>query len=249
MINENKTFFGFEEIPISEKTSRVREVFQSVADNYDLMNDLMSLGAHRAWKRYAIELAQIKPGDKILDVAGGTGDLTELLSGKTKDKGCVVMSDINQDMLLNGRDKLVNKGLVSNIDYIIADAEDLPFSMYSFDCVTISFGLRNVTNKQKALESMYDSLKYGGRIIILEFSKVVLPLLSKLYETYSFSIIPMLGELISKDKASYQYLVESIRKHPGQEELKCMLADSGFSKVSYNNMSGGIVAIHKAYKI
>lgn len=249
MTEPQTTDFGFQRVSPDEKTRRVAGVFSSVAGRYDLMNDLMSFGAHRLWKRYAVHISQIKPGAKVLDVAGGTGDMATLFRRKVGDEGNVIISDINAEMILAGRDQLINKGMVQGIDYVQANAESLPFQDNRFDCISIAFGLRNVTDKQKALSSMYDKLKYGGCIIILEFSKIVLPLLKSIYDKYSFKVIPMIGKWVARDQESYQYLVESIRMHPDQESLKEMMERSGFSRVSYYNLSGGIVAVHKGYKL
>jgi demethylmenaquinone methyltransferase/2-methoxy-6-polyprenyl-1,4-benzoquinol methylase len=243
------TDFGFEKVDPQEKTRRVGEVFSSVASRYDLMNDLMSFGIHRLWKRYAVHVAQIKAGAKILDVAGGTGDMSVLFQRACGDQGTVIVSDINNAMLNEGRDRLLDRGLDSGFQFVQANAEALPFQRNSFDCVCISFGLRNVTDKDAAIRSMYEKLKYGGNVVILEFSKVVLPVLKQLYETYSFQFIPQLGQLITQDKDSYRYLVESISMHPDQETLKGMMETAGFSRVEYYNLTGGIVAIHKGYKL
>jgi len=246
--NEN-TDFGFTQVRPEEKTRRVAEVFSSVSNNYDVMNDLMSFGVHRFWKRYAIHIANVKSGSRVLDVAGGTGDMTALFSPRVGDEGRVIISDINAEMLDQGRNRLLDRGIVSGIDYVQANAECLPFRDNYFDCISIAFGLRNVTDKPKALASMHAKLKYGGNLIILEFSRVVLPLLNRLYDMYSFNLIPLFGKLVAKDKGSYEYLVESIRKHPDQKTLKGMLEAAGFSRVSCHNLSGGIVAIHKGYKL
>ncbi|NKB38829.1 MAG: bifunctional demethylmenaquinone methyltransferase/2-methoxy-6-polyprenyl-1,4-benzoquinol methylase UbiE [Gammaproteobacteria bacterium] len=249
MSEKDSTHFGFTQVDPQEKTRRVGEVFSSVASRYDLMNDLMSFGVHRAWKRYAIHIAQIKPGAQILDVAGGTGDMSVLFKKAAGDSGRVITSDINNAMLSEGRDRQLDRGVTTGLEFVQANAEALPFQKNSFDCTCIAFGLRNVTDKDAALRSMYENIKYGGSILILEFSRVVLPVLRELYEKYSFHFIPRLGELIAKDRESYQYLVESIRMHPDQETLKAMLEDAGFSRVNYHNLSGGIVAIHKGYKL
>jgi demethylmenaquinone methyltransferase/2-methoxy-6-polyprenyl-1,4-benzoquinol methylase len=241
--------FGFERVRLQEKTRRVGEVFGSVASRYDLMNDLMSLGIHRAWKRYAIHVAQIKPGAHILDVAGGTGDMSAMFHQAVGEQGLVIVSDINNAMLNEGRDRLLDKGVITGLQYVQANAEALPFKRNSFDCVCIAFGLRNVTDKNAALRSMFDKIKYGGSIVILEFSTVVLPFLKQLYETYSFEFIPRLGQLIANDKDSYRYLVESISMHPDQDALKDMMEAAGFSRVDYYNLTGGIVAVHKGYKL
>ena len=249
MADSQLTHFGFQTVTPEEKTRRVSQVFSSVAGNYDLMNDLMSAGLHRLWKRYAVHISQIKSGGMVLDVAGGTGDLATLFRQKVGDRGRVVISDINNAMLREGRDRLIDKGFISGIEYVQGNAECLPFAGNTFDCVCIAFGLRNVTDKAMALSSMYDKLMFGGNIIILEFSSLVLPLLAKLYDRYSFDIIPTVGKWVAKDADSYRYLVESIRKHPDQETLKKMMEHAGFSRVSYYNLSGGIVAVHKGYKI
>jgi len=248
-MTQDSADFGFERVEPQEKTRRVGEVFSSVASRYDLMNDLMSFGIHRLWKRYAIHVAQIKPGAKILDVAGGTGDMSVLFQREVGDKGTVIVSDINNAMLSEGRDRLLDRGLSSGFQFVQANAEALPFQKNSFDCVCIAFGLRNVTDKDAALRSMFEKLKYGGNVIILEFSKVILPVLRQLYETYSFEFIPRLGQLITQDGDSYRYLVESISMHPDQDTLKGMMETAGFSRVEYYNLSGGIVAVHKGYKL
>lgn len=249
MIEQDSTDFGFEKVKPQEKTRRVGEVFSSVASRYDLMNDLMSLGIHRLWKRYAIHIAQIKPGAKILDVAGGTGDMSALFHRAVGEQGLVIVSDINNAMLSEGRDRLLDRGITCGLQYVQANAENLPFQRNSFDCVCIAFGLRNVTDKDAALRSMFEKLKYGGSVIILEFSKVVIPVLKQLYETYSFQFIPRLGQLIAQDEDSYRYLVESISMHPDQETLKGMMETAGFSHVDYYNLTAGVVAVHKGYKL
>ena len=249
MIENRTSDFGYEKVSPEEKTRRVADVFHSVAGNYDLMNDLMSLGIHRLWKRYAIHISNVRVGNKILDVAGGTGDLSSLFHKKVGESGMVIVSDINESMLREGRDKLINNGIVQGMGYVQANAEYLPFSDNTFDCISIAFGLRNVTDKHKALQSMYSKLKYGGSVIILEFSKVTLPVLKEIYDQYSFKLIPIIGKLVVKDKDSYQYLVESIQKHPDQETLKDMMDVAGFSRVTYHNLTGGVVAIHKGYKL
>lgn len=246
--NNFKTHFGFQEIPLKEKAERVAEVFRSVANKYDLMNDVMSFGMHRLWKNFTIKEANIRPGQKVLDLAGGTGDLSKQFSKKVGSKGQVILSDINEAMLQQGRMRLIDEGIIGNISFIQADAEQLPFAESYFDCVTIAFGLRNVTNKLAALKSIYHVLKPGGKLLILEFSKPVLPLLEKIYDKYSFTVIPKLGEIICNDKESYQYLVESIRMHPDQEALKHLMQEAGFEDVIYHNLTGGIVALHKGYK-
>ncbi|MBX3708375.1 MAG: bifunctional demethylmenaquinone methyltransferase/2-methoxy-6-polyprenyl-1,4-benzoquinol methylase UbiE [Gammaproteobacteria bacterium] len=246
--SSHTTHFGYREVSMSEKANLVANVFRSVAPKYDLMNDLMSLGLHRLWKRFTIEQAALRPGQVVLDVAAGTGDLAVAFANLVGKQGKVVMTDINEAMLQTGRERLEDKGILGNIEYIQADAEKLPFASNDFDCVSIAFGLRNVTNKLEALRSMYRVLKPGGKVLILEFSHPATPFLSKLYDLYSFNIIPKLGEWITHDKDSYQYLVESIRMHPNQETLKTMMLASGFEEVEYHNLSGGIVALHKGYK-
>jgi demethylmenaquinone methyltransferase/2-methoxy-6-polyprenyl-1,4-benzoquinol methylase len=249
MSKENKTTdFGFTEIPWEEKQKKVAGVFHSVAAKYDLMNDLMSFGIHRIWKKQTINKAAIRKGDRILDLAGGTGDLAYKFCQMVGSQGKVILSDINSSMLEVGKEKLTNKGCVGNIEYVQANAECLPFPDNYFDCITISFGLRNVTDKDKALASMYRVLKPGGKLLVLEFSKPIVPMLSKIYDEYSFKALPFLGKIITQDAESYKYLAESIRKHPDQETLKQMMLDSGFDKAEYQNMSGGIVALHTGYK-
>mgnify|MGYP001357146964 CR=1 FL=1 len=243
------THFGFKEVPVEEKKHRVREVFDSVAPNYDLMNDFMSGGIHRLWKKQAIHLCQLREGDQVLDLASGTGDLAKKMAKIVGKKGQVILSDINHAMLSEGQKRMIDAGLSHNTRCVVADAEDLPFLDDQFDCVTIAFGLRNVTDKQKALESMHRVLKPGGKLVVLEFSKPVAPGLNPIYDTYSFKILPKIGKWVAKDEDSYQYLAESIRKHPPQEELKAMLEDAGFFKAEYFNLTGGIVAIHRGYKV
>jgi demethylmenaquinone methyltransferase/2-methoxy-6-polyprenyl-1,4-benzoquinol methylase len=239
------THFGYRDVPVGDKTGLVRGVFESVAGNYDLMNDLMSMGVHRFWKRHFVATSGITTGDQVLDIAGGTGDIAALVSHRVGGNGTVVLSDINQAMLEGGRRRLEDRGLVSNIRYAIANAETLPFPEQSFDAVTIAFGLRNVTDQPKALRQMLRVLKPGGQVHILEFSKVRPEPLKKLYDGYSFGVLPLLGKLVANDADSYQYLAESIRKHPGQSELAAMMREAGFTDVTYQNLSGGIVAIHR----
>ena len=253
MTNQDKneqetTHFGFRDVPVAEKAGLVGQVFHSVASKYDLMNDLMSMGIHRAWKRFAIEQMQLRPGLQVLDVAGGTGDLTKRIAQRIGHIGKVILSDINSSMLEAGRDRLADEGIVGNVEIVQANAECLPFPDNSFDRIIIGFGLRNVTHKDEALASMYRVLKPGGQLLILEFSKPTLPGLGKIYDSYSFNILPVLGKVVAKDEASYRYLAESIRKHPDQETLKQMMADAGFERSHYFNLSGGIVALHKGYK-
>lgn len=245
---EDTTHFGYKTVDKTEKASMVAGVFHSVAQQYDVMNDLMSFGIHRLWKRFTIDASGVRPGNKVLDLAGGTGDLTAKFSQLVGPQGNVVLADINSSMLNVGRDKLRDKGLVQNIEYVQANAESLPFEENTFDIVTIAFGLRNVTDKDKALRSIFSVLKPGGRLLVLEFSKPEHELLNKAYDFYSFNILPKVGELVAKDGESYQYLAESIRMHPDQETLKTMMENAGFEQTSYKNLTGGIVALHKGYK-
>src|SRR3984957_11085758 len=242
------TDFGFEQVSWRDKARRVRAVFDSVADRYDLMNDLMSGGAHRLWKQFTLSLTGLKAGGRALDIAGGTGDLAAGLARQAGNSGLVVLADINANMLQQGRDRLTDRALVPNVQYVQADAERLPFADGSFDCVTIGFGLRNVTDKAAALASMRRVLKPGGQLLVLEFSQPVVPVLKPLYDTYSFRVLPLLGKLIARDEASYRYLAESIRMHPGQEALLQMLQSAGLEGCRYHNLSGGIVAVHRGYK-
>jgi len=242
------TDFGYERVPWSEKQRRVRGVFDSVAENYDLMNDLMSGGAHRLWKEFTLSLTGLHTGQRALDVAGGTGDLTTGLAKQVGKPGIVILSDINGAMLDEGRDRLIDAGLVGNVACVLADAEKLPFADSQFDCVTIGFGLRNVTDKPAALRDMRRVLKPGGQLLVLEFSHPVLPFLKPLYDLYSFRVLPMLGKLIAKDEASYRYLAESIRMHPDQETLLGMLREAGLEDCRYHNLTGGIVAVHRGYR-
>lgn len=235
-------------MPESQKAQKVAEVFHSVAAKYDLMNDLMSGGIHRLWKRFTIELSGARHGNRILDIAGGTGDLTRQFSRIVGPTGEVVLADINASMLKVGRDKLLDKGVAGNVRFVQADAEKLPFPDNYFDVVTIAFGLRNVTHKEDAIASMLRVLKPGGRLLVLEFSKPTNQLFSKAYDAYSFSLLPMMGKLITNDSESYRYLAESIRMHPDQETLKGMMEAAGFERVSYHNMTGGIVALHRGIK-
>jgi len=241
------THFGFRDVPVNEKAEHVREVFDSVANNYDLMNDLMSFGVHRLWKRFAINMAGLRPGQQVLDLAGGTGDLTRLIAPRIGDSGHVVLSDINAAMLANGRAHLIDRGITGNVSFTLANAEQLPFPDNHFDLVTIAFGLRNVTDKQRALNSMFRTLRPGGRLLVLEFSKPA-SALKPAYDFYSFNILPKLGRLIAKDEDSYRYLAESIRMHPDQKSLQDMMEQAGFEDCDYHNLSGGIVAIHRGYK-
>ena len=247
-LTDDTTDFGYERVKMAEKAGRVREVFDSVAAQYDLMNDLMSGGLHRLWKRFTIELSAVRSGQTVLDIAGGTGDLAAKFSKLVGADGKVILADINAAMLYVGRDRLIDKGALSNIDVVQADAQFLPFDDNSIDCITIAFGLRNVTDKAKALRSMHRVLKPGGRVLVLEFSKPTSPLLSKVYDAYSFSALPAMGKLITDDADSYRYLAESIRKHPDQESLLEMVENAGFVDCRYHNMSGGIVAVHRGIK-
>jgi demethylmenaquinone methyltransferase/2-methoxy-6-polyprenyl-1,4-benzoquinol methylase len=241
--------FGFERVARSEKAGRVRSVFASVAGKYDIMNDLMSFGVHRLWKRFTLALTGLKPGQHALDVAGGTGDLALGMLRQVGREGRVVLSDINLSMLERGRDRLLDAGFAANAECLVADAERLPFADDSFDCVTIGFGLRNVTDKAAALQAMHRVLKPGGQLLVLEFSTPVAPGLKPLYDAYSFNVLPVLGNLVAGDAGSYRYLAESIRMHPDQETLLEMFRTAGFGLTRYHNLSGGIVALHRGYKI
>ncbi|MGB1799691.1 MAG: bifunctional demethylmenaquinone methyltransferase/2-methoxy-6-polyprenyl-1,4-benzoquinol methylase UbiE [Gammaproteobacteria bacterium] len=249
MSEQPTTHFGYEQVPTEDKARRVADVFSSVASEYDVMNDIMSLGVHRLWKRQAVHLCAIRKNYQVLDLAGGTGDIARLIHKQLGDDGRVTLCDINAEMLKEGRNRFLDKGLFKGIDYVQGNAEALPFEDNRFDCMTIAFGLRNVTDKDAALRSMYSKLKYGAQLIILEFSKIVIPVFDKIYDEYSFKLIPMFGKAVANDEASYQYLVESIRMHPDQKTLASMMQNAGFERVQYYNMSGGIVAIHRGYKI
>ena len=242
------THFGFQSVAVDEKESKVGAVFHSVAEQYDLMNDILSFGIHRLWKHFTIELSMVRPGQCVLDLAGGSGDLTRLLSRKVGSQGQVVLADLNASMLNVGRARLLDLGLLQSINYVQANAECLPFATNSFHCITMAFGLRNVTNQLNALQSMYRVCKPGGKIMILEFSTPVSSSLKTVYDWYSFNILPKLGKFIADDAASYQYLAESIRMHPTQDVLKDLIEQAGFEDCKYYNLSGGIVALHTAYK-
>jgi demethylmenaquinone methyltransferase/2-methoxy-6-polyprenyl-1,4-benzoquinol methylase len=242
------TDFGYERVALGEKQQRVDHVFDSVASRYDVMNDLMSLGIHRLWKRFAVELTQVRAGEQILDLASGTGDLARLMASRVGAEGQVVLSDINAAMLSRGRERLTDHGVAGNVNYALANAERLPFDQGTFDCATIAFGLRNVPDKPRALSAILNALKPGGRLLILEFSKPRDRIFSRIYDQYSFSVLPLLGRIVARDAESYRYLAESIRMHPGQEELKAMMEAAGFSRVRYFDLTGGVVALHRGYK-
>jgi demethylmenaquinone methyltransferase/2-methoxy-6-polyprenyl-1,4-benzoquinol methylase len=243
------THFGYREVPTADKQKLVGEVFSSVAGNYDLMNDLMSLGIHRVWKRYFVATAQVRRGDRVLDLAGGTGDIAALLRERVGDAGSVVLGDINAGMLGVGRDRMTDRGLVRGLEYVQCNAEALPFPDDSFDLVTIAFGLRNVTDKDAALREMLRVLKVGGQARVLEFSRVRADWFRPLYDFHSFQVLPRLGKLFAHDAGSYQYLAESIRQHPPQDVLKAMMEAAGFARCDYRNLNAGIVAIHTGYKV
>ncbi|WP_077529493.1 bifunctional demethylmenaquinone methyltransferase/2-methoxy-6-polyprenyl-1,4-benzoquinol methylase UbiE [Vreelandella utahensis] len=248
MADQDTTHFGYREVPKQEKAKRVGQVFSSVASRYDLMNDLMSMGIHRLWKRFTIELSSVRPGHRILDIAGGTGDLTMQFADRVGTEGEVVLADINQEMLEVGRERLIDRGYAGRVDYVQANAECLPFPDNYFNAVSIAFGLRNVTDQNLALREMTRVLKPGGKLLILEFSKPVNPLLNKAYDTYSFTALPLMGRLVAGDSESYQYLAESIRMHPDQETLRGMMEEAGLVQCKYHNMTGGIVALHAGVK-
>lgn len=249
MTKKSTTDFGYQEVATDDKQGLVGGVFDSVASRYDIMNDVLSFGIHRVWKSYTLELCGLRNGHRLLDIAGGTGDLAIKAAERVGDSGQVILADINASMLQQGRDRVIDKGLVNRIEMAQCNAESLPFADNYFDCITIAFGLRNVTDKAAALASMYRVLKPGGRLCVLEFSQPVSPLLGKAYDFYSFNILPRLGEVIAKDRDSYQYLAESIRMHPDQETLKQLMIESGgFDEVEVHNLTGGIVALHRAFK-
>ncbi|MBM69186.1 MAG: bifunctional demethylmenaquinone methyltransferase/2-methoxy-6-polyprenyl-1,4-benzoquinol methylase UbiE [Haliea sp.] len=248
MSDKRTTHFGYREVDEDAKAGLVANVFHSVAGRYDLMNDLMSGGIHRIWKRFTIELSAVRTGQSVLDIAGGTGDLAAKFADIVGPTGRVVLADINESMLNVGRDKLLDHGYQGNLEFVQADAQYLPFPDDSFDCVSIAFGLRNVTDKALALRSMLRVLKPGGRLLVLEFSKPVNPLLEKAYDGYSFRVLPFMGRLVAGDSDSYQYLAESIRMHPDQDTLLGMLEDAGFVNCEYHNLTGGVVALHRGFK-
>ncbi len=244
-----QTHFGFEQVPLEEKARRVARVFDSVARRYDLMNDLMSLGVHRLWKRFAVEVGALRAGQRVLDLAGGTGDLASWLAPRVGQQGQVVLADINASMLGVGRERLADQAIVGNVAFAQADAERLPFRDDYFDCITMAFGLRNVTDKARALTSMFRVLKPGGRLLVLEFSHVTVPALRPLYDFYSFKALPLMGRLVAGDRESYRYLAESIRMHPDQETLKGMMEAAGFERCDYLNLTAGVVALHRGWKL
>jgi len=248
MDKNQDTHFGYKTVKAADKADLVANVFHSVANRYDLMNDLMSLGIHRLWKRYAIELASVREGQTILDLAAGTGDLAKLMAPKVGKSGKIILSDINDSMLMVGRDRMTDSGFIGNIEYVQANAESLPFKDKQFDCVTLAFGLRNVTDKDAALHSIYRVLKPGGRLLVLEFSKPTHSLLEKIYDEYSFKILPKIGSLVTDDEESYKYLAESIRMHPDQQTLKSMFLDAGFEQCDVHNLTGGVVALHRGFR-
>lgn len=248
-MSEQETDFGFEKVPLQDKVRRVSAVFSSVAENYDIMNDLMSFGVHRLWKRFVVELAGVRAGQHVLDVAGGTGDLTRHLVGRVGETGSVTLADLNADMLEAGRRRLIDSGILKGVAFVRSNAESLPFADDRFDLVTIAFGLRNVTHKERALGSMLRVMRPGAELLILEFSKLRVPMLDPVYRAYLMNALPRLGGIVAGDADSYRYLAESIRMHPSQEELLKMMRNSGFERCSYHNLSGGIAAVHRGYKL
>lgn len=243
------TDFGFQQVPVEEKTRKVARMFDSVSIHYDLMNDVMSFGIHRLWKRFMVEIAAVREGQRVLDLAGGTGDLAARFAERVGPHGKVVIADISASMLRLGRERLVGRGIVGNVDYVQTDAERLPFADDYFDCATIGFGLRNMTHKDTALQAIHRVLKPGGKLLVLEFSTPTPPGLQPIYDLYSFKLLPLMGKLIAKDADSYRYLAESIRLHPDQETLKETMRQAGFERCDYFNLSGGIVALHRGYKL
>ncbi|XOZ33058.1 bifunctional demethylmenaquinone methyltransferase/2-methoxy-6-polyprenyl-1,4-benzoquinol methylase UbiE [Halomonadaceae bacterium KBTZ08] len=248
MADQDTTHFGYRKVSKQDKAKHVGQVFSSVASRYDLMNDLMSMGIHRLWKRFTIELSSVRPGHRILDIAGGTGDLTMQFADRVGAEGEVVLADINQEMLEVGRERLIDRGYAGRVDYVQANAEYLPFPDNTFNVVSIAFGLRNVTDKDLALREMTRVLRPGGKLLILEFSKPVNPLLNRAYDAYSFTALPLMGRLVAGDSESYQYLAESIRMHPDQDTLKGMMESAGLVQCKYHNMTGGVVALHAGVK-
>jgi len=247
-MSRETTHFGYETVDVDDKARRVRSVFDSVAVKYDLMNDLMSAGPHRPWKRFTFAQANVRRGDYGLDLAGGTGDLARKFAGLVGADGHVILADINATMLREGRRRLTDAGVAGNLSITQVDAQKLPFAEQSFDCVTIAFGLRNVTHKEQALASIYQVLKPGGKLLVLEFSSPAQPL-KPAYDLYSFKVLPLLGKLVAGDEPSYRYLAESIRMHPDQESLKQMMQDTGFERCRYHNLAGGVVALHVGYRL
>jgi len=247
-MSKETTHFGYESVAADDKAGRVKAVFDSVAGNYDLMNDLMSGGLHRLWKRFTVEQAAVRRGQYVLDLAGGTGDLAKAFAGQVGSSGRVVLADINAAMLQEGRRRLIDAGVAGNLAITQVDAQNLPFAPSSFHCITMAFGLRNVTDKQAALKSMLSVLKPGGKAMILEFSQPT-PALKPAYDLYSFQVLPLIGKLVTGDESSYQYLAESIRMHPNQETLLEMMREAGFEQCRYHNLAGGIVALHIGYRI
>ena len=244
-----RTHFGFQRVSTEEKARKVAEVFDSVATKYDLMNDLMSCGIHRLWKRFTVEISAAREGQRVLDLAGGTGDVAWQLARRVGDSGMVVVTDINANMLTVGRERMLNRGIAGNLQYVQADAETLPFPDNHFDCVTMAFGLRNVTHKERALRAMWEVLRPGGKLLVLEFSHVTVPALKPLYDLYSFRAMPALGRIVARDADSYRYLAESIRMHPDQETLRAMMQDAGFERCEYFNLTAGVAALHRGWKL
>ncbi|MFC0268742.1 bifunctional demethylmenaquinone methyltransferase/2-methoxy-6-polyprenyl-1,4-benzoquinol methylase UbiE [Kushneria aurantia] len=247
-MEKQTTHFGYEEVPVEEKAGRVEKVFDSVAQRYDVMNDLMSMGIHRLWKRITLERSGVRRGQTVLDIAGGTGDLTEKFVQRVGPQGRVVLADINASMLQVGRDRLLDRGVGARVEVVQADAQALPFPDNTFDCITIAFGLRNVTDKDAALASMARVLKPGGRLLVLEFSKPRNPVFEKVYDQYSFHVLPRIGRWVANDADSYRYLAESIRMHPDQQTLQAMMENAGLERVEYTNLTGGVVALHRGFK-
>ena len=248
-MSAGNTHFGFEEVPAGEKQARVGAVFESVADRYDLMNDLMSMGLHRSWKRFTTHIARVRPGARVLDLAGGTGDLTARLAPGVGEDGSVVLADVNRSMLERGRSRLIDRGVAGNVHYARCNAERLPFPDRSFDRVLIGFGLRNVTNQDRALAEMYRVLRPAGMLLVLEFSHLTVPAFERVYDLYSFSVLPHLGRVVAGDADSYRYLAESIRRHPNQEALLAAMREAGFERAEHHNLAWGIVAVHKGYRL